>query len=674
VKTEDKAIRRLALWSRISAIGLTLVLLGGAAYGPWVARRINAETAESRRVAQLDLNYEAASDALNQENIYEERFRNDPSALNLNMHRDFATDVETALENVVAIGNVGERRNASVILVDHRAYVEATDHMFASIQAHRPARQIQTVDRASVEPVHTRLAKIMSQTEGLLDSTLSRRESEFQSASLIISQVAMGISFVGLMFLCVFFFILESYRRRTITIHRAELTRFEEAALTDNLTALGNHRAFQEDLRREFSRATRHDEALSLALIDVDDLKVVNDSSGHQSGDLLLVGLAESLQGLRAEDRAYRIGGDEFAVLLAYTTLEEATAVMARLQVDVRENLAGATISIGLASCRGSDRDPEIVRAQADAALYVAKRAGRNAIEAFDEEKDGMWLLSSTKVRNLRLLIAEGEMGVAFQPIWDVDRCNVLAYEALARPADKYGFAGPQDAFDLADRIGRAPELDAVCRAAILGRAGDLPADALLFINICPQSLDHESFNGAGFAELVNRAGLSPSRVVVEITERAVARLDAVVAAALELRRVGFRLALDDTGAGNSGLEMLSKLPVDFVKIDRMIIVNAVNDVGARGVLAGIIAIARAIGAYVIAEGIEDEQMLRLVCSTELGEAVRSVGVNGVQGYLLQRPTKAIPDSASLDGTRELLVKIGAHGARKAPALAKIVA
>jgi diguanylate cyclase (GGDEF)-like protein len=674
VKTQDHGIRLLGLWSRISAIGLTLVLLGGAVYGPWVERRINAETSEAKRVAHLDLNYEAASEALNQENIYEERFKNDPSALNLNMHRDFAADVEIALKNVVALGNKAERAHATAIIADHRDYVNATNRMFAAVIAHRPSGELLVIDRASVDPMHAHLASRVNQSENELDATLSRREAEFQATSLVISKVAMAISFVGLIFLGVFFYILESYRRRTAAIHLAELTRFEEAALTDNLTGLGNHRAFQEDLRREFSRAARHDEALSLALIDVDDLKVVNDSNGHQRGDELLVGLAARLQTLRTEDRAYRIGGDEFAVLLSYTTMEEAEAVMLRLQLDVRNNLGGATVSVGLSSCRGADRNPEIVRAQADAALYSAKRAGRNAIETFDEEKDGMWLLSSTKVRNLRLLIAEGDIGVAFQPIWDVDRCNVLAYEALARPAGKYGFPGPQEAFDLADRIGRAHELDAVCQNAILARAGDLPADALLFINICPQSLDHESFSGAGFAELVGRAGLSPSRVVVEVTERAVARLDAVVATARELRRFGFRLALDDTGAGNSGLEMLSKLPVDFVKIDRMIIVNAVSDIGARGVLAGIIAIARAIGAYVIAEGIEDEQMLRLVCSSELGEAVRNVGVNGVQGYLLHRPNETIPDSSALDGTRGLLHKFGTQSASKVPALAKIVA
>ena len=107
---------------------------------------------------------------------------------------------------------------------------------------------------------------------------------------------------------------------------------------------------------------------------------------------------------------------------------------------------------------------------------------------------------------------------------------------------------------------------------------------------------------------------------------------------------------------------MLSKLPVDFVKIDRMITVNAVSDVGARGVLAGITAIARAIGAYVIAEGIEDEQMLRTVCSSELGEATRSTGLNGVQGYLLGRPSEAVPERADLETTASLLRNIATSG------------
>jgi len=649
------------LWSRVSAIGLTLVLLGGAVYGPWFSGRTDAETAEAKLVTQLDLNFGSASDALSEEEIYEERYKYSPTAQNLDLRRHYAADIESTLNDVLLLGNTSERNNATELLAEHRAYVDAANQMFETSSPNHLSRSVLATERSDVDAMHARITSRVTETKDRLDTELITRESTFQATSVFISRLAMAISFLGLFFLGVFLYVLEKYRRQTADAHRVELTRFEEAALTDNLTSLGNHRAFQEDLRREFSRATRHDETLSLALIDVDDLKVVNDSNGHQRGDELLVGLAKLLQLLRVEDRAFRIGGDEFAVLLTDTRPDEAEKTMERLRLAVQDGLGGATISIGIASCRGAERDPEVMRGQADAALYAAKRGRRNVVESFHEETDGMWLFSSTKVRNLRQLIAEGEIGVAFQPIWDIARCEIMAYEALSRPAKKYGFAGPQDAFDLAERAGTADELDAVCRNAILARSRDLPDDALLFINICPQSLDHESFRGPAFAELVTRAGLAPNRVVVEITERAVTRIDSVVAAARELQRFGFLLALDDTGAGNSGLEMLSKLPLDYVKIDRTIIVKAVSDPGTRGVLAGIIAISRAIGAYVIAEGVEDEELLRLVCSHELGGAARGSGVNGVQGYLLGRPSEVLLQRVELDATRALLRITGTY-------------
>lgn len=662
------AIRRLGFWSRVSAIGLALVLLAGAVYGPWFSNRADTETAASTIATQLDLKIESANDALSGEEIYEERYKYSPTELNLNMRRHYAEDIESALNDVRLLGDASEQKDASAILAEHRAYVVAADQMFADGASNDLPRSFLVAERSKVDAMHAGLARHVSATKSRLDTARVTRGSEFQTTSALISRVAIAISFIGLTFLCVFLYVLEKYRKQTAEAHRAELTRFEEAALTDNLTSLGNHRAFQEDLRREFSRATRHDETLSLALIDVDDLKVVNDSNGHQRGDELLIGLAKLLQLLRVEDRAYRIGGDEFAVLLTNTRPDDAEKAMERLRLAVQDSLGGATISIGIASCRGAERDPDVMRGQADAALYAAKRGRRNVVESFREETDGMWLFSTSKVRNLRQLIADGEVAVALQPIWDLALCDVMAYEALARPAKKYGFAGPQDAFDLAERVGTAHELDAVCRDAILARSGDLPSDSLLFINICPQSLDHESFKGPAFAELVSRAGLAPNRVVVEITERAVIRIDSVVAAARELQRFGFLLALDDTGAGNSGLEMLSKLPLNFVKIDRTIIVKAANDPGSRGVLAGIIAISRAIGAFVIAEGIEDEELLRLVYSHDLGGTARGSGVNGVQGYLLGRPSEVLAQGIELDSTRALLRIAGTYSESKARA------
>lgn len=657
---QDKNIRNLAPWGRASAIALACVLAASALLGPWASRVTGAEHDQTLRLTALDRYYEAASNAVDNENIFEERFKNDASAINRSLHAENAADVESALQNIANVGGGTEQAGVSELLRLQAAYITATERMFDAVVQHKPKRDIDRLDRSTVDRLGGQIANLVQARQADINLAMRRSESTLAKTDRFVQRTALAISLAGLALLVVFLYVLEAYRRRTAELHRAEVARLEAAALTDHLTALGNHRAYQEELGRELSRATRHDEPVSLALIDVDGLKVINDSFGHQRGDGVLAGLAKLLRDLRAEDRAFRIGGDEFAVLLPNTSLEQAHGVMTRLRLAVQGGADGNTVSIGVAASVGADRDPEILRGQADAALYEAKRAGRNAVESYHEDKDGMWLLSAAQIRALRQLIAEGQMGVAFQPIWDVSRCSVLAYEALARPAERFGFRGPQEAFDLAERTGKAHELDELCRRAILEKAGQLPEDALLFINLCPQTLDHPGFDGASFAKLVREAGLTPDRVVVEITERAMNSLDAVVAAAEHLRDYGFRLALDDTGAGNSGLEMLSKLPVEFVKIDRMIVVKAMKDPGARGILAGIVTIARAIGAYVIAEGIEDEQMLRLVCNSDLGEAARC-GVNGVQGYLLRRPSETMPERASLDGVRTLLLDVRAE-------------
>jgi EAL domain-containing protein (putative c-di-GMP-specific phosphodiesterase class I) len=298
----------------------------------------------------------------------------------------------------------------------------------------------------------------------------------------------------------------------------------------------------------------------------------------------------------------------------------------------------GSTISIGIADLSAERTDSASLKEQADAALYEAKRRGRNLVVIVDELEDFDVILSSAKMQALRTLLRTGGIEIAFQPIWDIKSGSVLGLEALARlPAD-CGLDGPQEAFDIAEKIGRAHDLDALCRQAVLARAAELPSGPLLFLNVSPQSLDHDNLAGNALVEAVRNVGLQPERIVLELTERSFARPHVVIREARRLQRLGFRLALDDTGAGNSGLEMLSQLDVDFVKIDRNVIVNAMNDRSARGVLAGIIAIAQQTEAYVIAEGLEDEAMFSLV--TSIGTAPSpAFGVHGAQGYLFGRPT-----------------------------------
>jgi diguanylate cyclase (GGDEF)-like protein len=440
--------------------------------------------------------------------------------------------------------------------------------------------------------------------------------------------------------LLVLFWKVLSYQRRLDQAARFQLAQLERAALIDNLTTLGNHRAYQEQVPRALDEARQQDETLALALIDVDEFKLINDTYGHAHGDRVLNGLGMLLRDISADAAPYRLGGDEFALLLPRCSLAEATLELEHLCQEAPRRLFGATLSIGIANSTPEVSVVQTLQEQADVALYEAKRRGRNRVATFEDVQEGTSRIPAAKAKALQRLLAEGHVGVAFQPIWDLKQGGLLAFEALTRPAAKYGFTGPQEAFDIAEQLGHAAQLDRICLRAILARVAELRPDGLLFVNLSPQTLDHDLLAGTTLVQAVKAAGRSPDQVVLEITERSIARLDVVVREARRLRSLGFGLALDDTGAGNAGLEVLSQLPFDYVKIDRAVVAKGLTDQTARGVLSGITAIARETAAYVIAEGIENVEMFDLV---------RQMGVQGVQGYLLGRPSETLPNTSSLE-------------------------
>jgi len=415
-----------------------------------------------------------------------------------------------------------------------------------------------------------------------------------------------------------------------------------DQATLDGLTGLNNHRAFQEALQREVDRAQRYDETFTLALLDVDDFKFVNDTLGHRRGDEVLIHLAAALRTGRAVDLAFRVGGDEFAVIMPRLGLGEAKSAVERLRQAALGRMGGPTISVGIAEFDPTERDDAGVRDRADLALYEAKRGGRNQVVEYSQIVDSMPIRASaatlTAVRNL---LTERRMGAAFQPIWNLDTHKVLGYEGLARPADDYGFTGPADAFAGAARLGRIDELDALCRDTILARVGDLPDDVLLFLNVSPEVLNHGGEICQRLRREVAAAGLEPGRVVIELTERASERMDLVIAQIDELRDLGFLLALDDVGAGDTGLGLLAKVRPHYVKIDRTIVVTAEHIGPGRAVLAAILAYAAESGAIVIAEGIETEKMLTMVRTSDTSK--RRAHIVGGQGFLLGRPDSEPP-------------------------------
>jgi diguanylate cyclase (GGDEF)-like protein len=430
--------------------------------------------------------------------------------------------------------------------------------------------------------------------------------------------------------------------RSLLRSHRVAL----ERATRDGLTDLANQRAFQDELEQAVAQAERNGDSLALALLDIDRFKQVNDRLGHHEGDAALKRLANTLRDGRTADRAFRIGGDEFALLLRQTDEAGARTVTQRLSKTLRE--ADIPTSIGVAILRPA-QDFKDLRVEADAALYEAKRAGGARAELFSDISEQVKIATSGKREAVARLLEQGRLTTVYQPIWSFDTGLLIGIEALSRPDPAYELSGPEEAFDIAETIARVHELDLLCVDSTLETApAALPPESLLFLNLAPKTLELDDGSVAWLTDRVEEAGLAPERIVIEVTERIHGRTEEVLRSLAELRSHGFRLALDDAGTGNSGLEMLRRIDADYVKLDRAIVGAAATEPNARAVLMAIATFARQTGAFVIAEGVEDEEtmaFLRQIEATDFGsEAI----VQGGQGFGLGAPMPPDPSRQPL--------------------------
>ncbi|MDX6542043.1 MAG: hypothetical protein QOI71_3653 [Gaiellales bacterium] len=427
--------------------------------------------------------------------------------------------------------------------------------------------------------------------------------------------------------------------RRVLRMHRFAL----ERATRDGLTDLLNHRAFQDALRHAGEAAERYGERVALILVDLDGFKSENDRHGHRHGDDLLKASARALSGGRAGDLAFRVGGDEFALLLTHTDTPGARRAAARLRKRLAEVQTVASIGVGVLRAGQSTYD---LREEVDAALYEAKRTGGDRIVVFDDISDSVSVITGKRRDALSRMIANDGLDIAFQPIWDLPGGHLIGVEALARPHAEYGFAGPAEAFDTAYQLGRVHALDRLCVDRILARAHELPDGVLLFINLSPKTLELDAAGSHWFTDCVAGARLDPARVVIEVTERSGSRTGSVVESVRQLRDEGFMIAIDDMGTGNSGLEMLREMRPEYVKLDRTVVVGALTDPHARGVLMGVTAFAHETGAFVIAEGIEDDEVLDFISTLPSRAAVPQI--DGGQGYGLGRPDTRLPTTLTM--------------------------
>jgi diguanylate cyclase (GGDEF)-like protein len=439
--------------------------------------------------------------------------------------------------------------------------------------------------------------------------------------------------------------------------------RYEAAladALTDPLTGLGNHRAFHEELDRQASAAGRYETPVALALIDLDEFKQINDKAGHAAGDRMLRGFAQVLvSSTRRADRTFRIGGDEFAIILPHTDAAGAHIVTRRVLAQALgpslrgEEIAPVSFSAGISSMPELASDRTTLFTQADTALYAAKNGGRTDVVAYDPSMDRSAEEAgpSAAASAIADVIERGLLRPVYQPIVALASREVIGVEGLIRPVEPAPYTDPASLFAAAEAGGRLVALDMACVEAIVRGAGELPASQFLSINLSPATVEAPEFSPSTLLSVLARHDFPADRVVIELTEHQAVQNPARVRERLdECRAAGVRFAADDIGAGNSGLRLLSEIAFDVIKVDLGLVQASAAGGPSSAVLGSMVTLANRIGAFVIAEGIEHaEQVQQLL----------EIGIEAGQGYHLGFPGE-IEDRAEQPSHEPVAVEMSA--------------
>lgn len=426
-----------------------------------------------------------------------------------------------------------------------------------------------------------------------------------------------------------------------ITERKQAQQELEYLSMHDPLTGLFNRRYCDTALAHLCATSARGAGPHALLYIDLDHFKAVNDTLGHQKGDRVLSEIAFLLASrARRADILGRLGGDEFALLLVNATANRAEKVANEVRemldayrVDVDGTLFDVTCSIGISIIDGSLASPDEYMIQADKALYVAKRRGRNLAHLYSpEDREAAELLYSMDwVRRVRDAIAEGHLELYLQPIVHLATGDIGHFEALVRLnlPGREGAVLPGEFIPALEQLGQMAIVD----HWVIERAGFLlrhyPQIRCLAVNLSGQAFRDEHLIPL-VRQVISAQAIAADRLVFEITETAsVAHMQETQRIISELRGLGCGFALDDFGTGFSTFTYLKHLPADYLKLDGSFVRRVSQDQMDRELVRSINDIAHTLGKKTIAERVEDASTLAVL---------KDLGVDFAQGYHLGVP------------------------------------
>ncbi|HEY4347168.1 MAG TPA: EAL domain-containing protein [Gaiellaceae bacterium] len=435
---------------------------------------------------------------------------------------------------------------------------------------------------------------------------------------------------------------------------RKHVKRIEHQALHDSLTDLPNRTLFTDRTGQALRQGMRDGTGFAVMLLDLDRFKEVNDTLGHQSGDKLLVEVARRLHGaLRGVDTVARFGGDEFAILApGLGTPDSAYGLAERVRQEISKPmvLGGLELeleaSIGIALFPADGIDVETLVRRADVSMYVSKNTHTPVL--YSEEYDQSSLARLALVTELRKAIDGGELTIDYQPQIDAETGSVRKVEALVRwKHPKHGLLMPDQFIPFAEQTGLIRSVTTYVLTAAVGTCASWQADGsdvTVAVNVTGRDLVDLDFPDE-VAALLAKAGVHPSRLELEITERTIMSDPMRACAVLKrLSESGIRIAIDDFGSGHASLAYLRGLPISVLKIDKSFVLGMIADREDDALVRAAIDLGHNLGLEVVAEGVE---------TAEATDRLRALGCDTLQGYHLGRP-QAPPASWRAPGGPEL--------------------